>query len=578
MRFRANSAGMVCAGFLVAVLSYASAKAAPDFKFRYNPKFPCVEVMDGKAVKITDISEGTQSEVVSDGKASIKLSFLKNESGQPEVTLTEAKSNLSEMELEAFGLAVGMKPQGVVTVRFGADHKPQFQMDRTGGSRFLMADLGNLDTAAGKDLTAAAGAPPTPRSLIRFRERLEEWKTSKGKGGWSNRPGKIIACGKDARVTYTANPERILLDGEAVQLGAVISAVSSPISFQSGPGVYHQLLAGGKAQLARLEPGQKDIKVTLLRGTLLTQIINPLAAPRLQVCGIGDGVVIQSSDGLFQVTRADGAETRITVAEGSLRLVEEAGAAQVGEAGPGTTLVWPSEKSGRKAGDGVPEIATLIKLKADSRREYLIDMMEDAIKTSAAETEEILRSACTAEAAFAKEIALSAFEIRQDLRDLIAQVTGIGDLPPAAAPAGEAESFSRRVQPWLRAEPGPTSCVGRILWLEGKATYADGLELKRGMILKEGQTIKTGGDGKVILLAAPGVVAEVQPGTTVRLVEMVGEFQASRLTRASAILDVSQGKTLLSIAGGRGDTIQAELRTPQGISRAKSSPAGTTRL
>ena len=102
-------------------------QAAPDFKIRYNPKFPCLEVMDGKAAKITDISEGTTGEVVTSGKASIKLAFLKNAGGQPEVTMTEAKSLLSEMELEAFGLSVGMKPEGVVTVRFGADNKPQFE-------------------------------------------------------------------------------------------------------------------------------------------------------------------------------------------------------------------------------------------------------------------------------------------------------------------------------------------------------------------------------------------------------------------------------------------------------------------
>ena len=54
-----------------------SLTAAPDFKIRYNAKFPCLEVMDSKAVKITDISEGTKGEVVTSGKASIKLSFLK---------------------------------------------------------------------------------------------------------------------------------------------------------------------------------------------------------------------------------------------------------------------------------------------------------------------------------------------------------------------------------------------------------------------------------------------------------------------------------------------------------------------
>jgi len=92
------------------------------------------------------------------------------------VTMSEAKSALSEMELEAFGLSVGLKPQGVVTVRFGANYKPQFELDRMGGARFLMADLGNLDTAAGKELAAADSAPAAgtgivPQTLLRFRER-----------------------------------------------------------------------------------------------------------------------------------------------------------------------------------------------------------------------------------------------------------------------------------------------------------------------------------------------------------------------------------------------------------------------
>ena len=80
-------------------------EAAPEFKIRYNPKFPCLEVMDSQAVKITDISEGSKGEIVTSGKSSLKISFLKNEGGQPEVTMTDAKSALSEMELEAFGLS-----------------------------------------------------------------------------------------------------------------------------------------------------------------------------------------------------------------------------------------------------------------------------------------------------------------------------------------------------------------------------------------------------------------------------------------------------------------------------------------
>jgi hypothetical protein len=330
------------ASFIAAMLFSSAGWAAPEFKIRYNSKFPCLEVMDGKANKITDISEGTKGEVVTSGKSSITLSFLKGSAGQPEVMMTDAKSALSEMELEAFGLSVGMKPAGVVTVRFGSDNKPQFEMDRTGGARFLMADLGNLDTAAGKELASAGPAPGAeaqpPKGLLRFRERLEAWKTSLGKGGWSNRPGKILSCGEDAKVTYLGQPERKLLDGEAVQAGASITAGTSPITLQSGPGIYHQIQPGGRVQIAKLETGQKDVKVTLLEGTLLTQIVTPLVAPRLHVCGIGNGVVIQSSDGLFQVTATGPADRRIAVAEGTVRLVEEAGAAQVAEA----TAGWSS--------------------------------------------------------------------------------------------------------------------------------------------------------------------------------------------------------------------------------------------
>ena len=120
MRIRAVALGSICLGFAFLFGWAEAGLAAPDFKIRYNPKFPCLEVMDSKAVKITDISEGSKGETVTSGKATLKISFLKNASGQPEVTMTEAKSALSEMELEAFGLSVGMKPEGVVKVRFGA--------------------------------------------------------------------------------------------------------------------------------------------------------------------------------------------------------------------------------------------------------------------------------------------------------------------------------------------------------------------------------------------------------------------------------------------------------------------------
>jgi|GEM_PF-6273374 len=106
--------------------------------------------------------------------------------------------------------------------------------------------------------------------------------------------------------------------------------------------------------------------------------------------------------------------------------------------------------------------------------------------------------------------------------------------------------------------------------MEGKATYDNGLELRRGMVLKEGTVVKTAGDGLVILMASPGVIAEIQPGSVVRLVEMSGKFEASRLQSSKAVLDATQGKALVSIAGGFGEKVQAELRTPQGVTRGQS--------
>jgi len=446
-------------------------------------------------------------------------------------------------------------------------------MDRTGGARFLMAALGNLDTAAGKDLasTVAPAAPETPKGLLRFRERLEAWKASGGKGGWSNRPGKILACGADAGVIYLGQPERKLLDGEAVQSGVVLVSGGSPISFQSGPGIYHQLLPGGRVQLAPLEAGQKDVKVTLLEGTLLTQVIAPLVARRIHVCGIGSGVVLQTADGLFQLTASGASGVRLAAAEGSLRLVEEAGAAQVAEVKAGTALVWPGEKNGKKLSAGSPEIATLNKLKTDSRGDLLVDMSEDAFKSASSEAEEIVRASCSADPNRSREIALNLLEIRPDLRDLIAKNAGVPDLPAAASAGGEVQSFAKRAQPWLRAEPSPTSCVGRILWLEGEATYSDGLKLRRGMVLKTGDTIRTSGNGRVLILSAPGVIAEIQPGSAVQLVEMSGDFENGVLQKSKSVLDASQGTALLSIVNGFGEKVQAELRTPQGVERAQSS-------
>ncbi len=570
---RSYSSGWILFVLFLLGVFHTEVTAAPDFKIRYNPKFPCLEVMDGKAVKITDISEGTKGEVVTSGKASIKLSFVKNESGQPEVTMTEAKSALSEMELEAFGLAVGMKPEGVVTVRFGADNKPQFEMDRTGGARFLMADLGNLDTAAGKEVMAAQpeATPSGPsRGLQRFQERLAAWKSNAGKGGWSNRPGKVLSCGKQSMITYTGQAPRPLLDGEAIQIGAEVTVGADvPVTLQSGPGVFQKALPGTKFLVAPLETGQRDVKITLIEGTLQTMVMQPLAGPRMNLLGIGNGVVVQTETATYQAVKS-AAGTRFSVLAGSIRLVEEAGAAQVAQVDMGATYNWPNPETPGRLTAGSPESVSLKQLAEDAKHSYLADMVEDAIKAAAADAEQILREACEAEPKLARKIALEAVEIRPDLHGLIAKISGVADLPAPADFNADTAAFMKRATPWLRGEPSPTSATGKVLQVEGKVTHAGGLPVMRSMILKAGETVKTGGDGRVLFVAAPGVIAEIQPGSEVNLVEMKSRFDKGKLLESKTILDAPQGRAFLSIAKDLGDKVEAEIRTPKGTAKAQS--------
>ena len=547
-----------------------SLRAAPDFKIRYNAKFPCLEVMDSKAVKITDISEGTKGEVVTSGKASIKLSFLKNDSGQPEVTLTEAKSALSEMELEAFGLSVGMKPEGVVTVRFGVDNKPQFEMDRTGGARFLMADLGNLDTAAGKEVSTAqpAGAASGPsKGLQRFRERLGAWKTTVGKGGWSNRPGKVLSCGKQSMITYTGLAPRPLLDGEAIQIGAEVTVgADAPVTFQSGPGVFQKALPGTKFLVAPLESGQKDVKITLVEGTLQIMVMQPLAAPRMSLLGLGEGVVVQTGDALYQAVKS-ASGTRFAVQTGSIRLVEEAGAAQVAQVDMGSIFNWPNPQTPAKLAAGSPEAASLKQLSEDAKRDYLTDMAEDAIKAAAADAEDIIREACMADAKLTRLVATELTEIRPDLFSLIGQTSGITDLPAPSGVPDAALAFGKKAEPWLRGEPSPFIRPGKILQIEGKVTH-NGKTADRTTVFKSGETIKTAGDGRVMFKAGAGVVAEIPPGSEVVLVEISSEWSGKTLQKSKTLLDAKKGDAYLSVAKEVEGKVVAEVKTPKGTARA----------
>lgn len=555
-----------------------SSLAAPEFKIRYNQKFPCLEVMDSKAVKITDVTEGAKGETVTSGRASVNISFAKNAEGQPEVTLSDAKGPLSEMEIEAFGLSVGLKPAGTVLVRFGPDNKPKFEMDRTGGARFLMADLGNLDTAAGKELVAvpepaslpanptATSTNPISKTLSRFRERLASWKAGQGKGGWSNRPGKILSCGKQSMITYVGQSPRILLDGEAIQTGAEVTVgLDAPVTFQSGPGVFEKALPGSKFSVAPLEKGQKDVKVTLLEGTILTLVAVPLEAPRLNLLGLGNGVVVQTGDATYQAVQSSGGSS-FAVAQGSIRLVEEAGGASVSQISAGTSGHWPNPQPPSPLASGSPEAVTLKQLAEDAKRDFLTDMTEDAIKAAAADAEMIIREACDADPAFSRVVAKEILEIRPDLFGLISEASGCKDLPPPA-PMPDAElAFAKRAAPWLRGEPSPLIRAGKVLKVEGKVTQGD-QPVKRSTVLQQGEIIRTGGDGRVMFKASAGVVAEIPPGSEVILLEMSADWKGGEIRKSKTLLEAKKGDAFLSVAKELEGKVVAEVRTPKGLSK-----------
>lgn len=550
--------------------------AAPEFKIRYNQKFPCLEVMDSKAVKITDVTEGAKGETVTSGKASISISFAKNAEGQPEVTLSDARGPLSEMEIEAFGLSVGLKPAGTVLVRFGPDHKPKFEMDRTGGARFLMADLGNLDTAAGKELVAVAPVAPAAgnpaaassngisKTLARFRERLAAWKAAQGKGGWSNRPGKVLSCGKQSMITYSGMAPRILLDGEAVQTGAEIAVgLDAPITFQSGPGVFQKALPGTKFVIAPLEKGQKDVKIILAEGTLLTLVAEPLALPRVSLLGLENGVVVQTGDATYQVVKSASGSS-FTVAHGSVRLVEEAGAAQVSQISAGATGYWPNSRAPGQLVPGSPEAATLKQLAEDARRDFLTDMTEDAIKAAAADADTIVREACGADPAFAKIVAQEISEIRPDLFGLIVEASGCKDLPPPPPMPGAQLAFGKRAEPWLRGEPSPLIRPGKVLQIEGKVMQGEE-PVKRSTVLQLGELIRTGGDGRVLFKGSAGVVAEIPPGSEVVILEMTADWKGREFRKSKTLLEVKKGDAFLSVVKELEGKVMAEVRSPRGL-------------
>jgi hypothetical protein len=555
---------------------FPETQAAPDFKIRYNPKFPCLEVMDSRAVKITDISEGTRGEMVSSGKASIKLSFLKNASGQPEVTLTDAKSTLSEMELEAFGLSVGMKPEGVVTVRFGADNKPQFEMDRTGGARFLMADLGNLDTAAGKELAAVpsplnSSAAPS-KALVRCRERFAAWK--EGKGGWSNKSGKILKASRGDTLQIGKEQPRTLLEGEAVQVGGTILVGSKePLIFQSAAGVFHEALPGTELVLSPLETSSPDIKIELKRGTLLTYVVSPLAAPRASLVGIGEGIVARTGDGLYQLSKGTDGTSIFSVSSGKVILSDIAGGAEKASVSANQKLTFPGEAKASVLAAGTPEAASLKAFPEACRQATLLDIAKDGIANCPEAAEEIFGEVRRLNAAVVPFLALQAVGIRPELLQKVRDLAGIQDLQPPAT--NEAAAFNEKADKWFATEAGPRTRVGMVLELQG-AVKSNGEPLKLGDVVPVGATLETGPKSHVMFVSSPGVIGYLVDESKVVFLESRKEFQEEKLVSSYSKLKTEVGTVRIAIADGAGDKIKAEIDTPKGLVRGKSSSPKST--
>jgi hypothetical protein len=547
--------------------------AAADFKIRYNQKFPCLEVMDSSAVKITDVTEGAKGETVTSGKSSLNISFIKNSSGQPEVTLRDAKSPLSEMEIEAFGLSVGMKPEGTVLVKFGADNKPKFEMDRTGGSRFLMADLSNLDTAAGKEV---AGNTPPSKNLIRCRERLAEWIS--GKGGWSNKSGKILATQGGDRVQVGELPEREIQVSEAFQAGAKITVGSkSGMMFQSGAGVFHFALPGTVFSLGKLEAGSPDLKVELSQGTLQTFVAQPLIAPRASLISLGNGEVVRTLDGSYQISKTSGAEstTTITTISGKVILAQEAGGKELATLSGEKT--WSSAKGSeaKSLAANSPEKASLVAFEGSARNIALIDIARDGVKACPEAVEEIVSSAVKAKPELAKEIAEQCLAANPKSFKAISQASGVKGLKLSKeeqAKVDALESLDQRLERLAIEGIDLEMKLGQVLLVDGDCNL-DGKKEKIlvGQVLALNDKIATGKSGRILVGMAPGVVLSVEPGSVAILEKMSAEIKSGELQSREAVVNSESGLVVMNIAPWNKEKTDVRVKTTDGESVAQGT-------
>jgi hypothetical protein len=552
--------------------------AAADFKIRYNQKFPCLEVMDSSAVKITDVTEGAKGETVTSGKSSLNISFIKNADGLPEVTLREAKSPLSEMEIEAFGLSVGLKPEGTVLVRFGADNKPKFEMDRTGGSRFLMADLGNLDTAAGKEV--ADNTLPS-KNLIRCRERLAEWIS--GKGGWSNKSGKILATQGGDRVESGELPEREIKVSEAFQAGAKITVgPKSGMIFQSGAGVFHFALPGTVFSLGKLEAGSPDLKVELIEGTMQTFVAQALLAPRASLISLGNGEVVRTLDGAYQIskTSGSGSTTSITTIAGKVILAQEAGGKELAILSGEKT--WSGSKGGevKDLSANSPEKASLLAFEGRVSDTALIDIARDGVKACPEAVEEIVSSAVKAKPKLAKEIAEQCLAANPKFFKVISQASGVKGLALSKEEKAKVEaldSLDQRLERLAIDGIDLEMKLGQVLLVEGDCKL-DGKNGKIlvGQVLALNDKIVTGKSGRILVGMAPGVVLSVEAGSVASLEKMSAEIKNGELQSREAVVNSENGLVVMNIAPWNKEKTDVRVKTTDGESVAQGTVFAVT--
>jgi len=466
-----------------------------------------------------------------------------------------------------------MKPEGTVLVRFGADNKPKFEMDRTGGSRFLMADLGNLDTAAGKEV---AGNTPPSKNLIRCRERLAEWIS--GKGGWSNKSGKILATQGGDRVQVGEFAGREIQVSEAFQAGAKITVGSkSGMMFQSGAGVFHFALPGTVFSLGKLEAGSPDLKVELSEGTIQTFVAQPLITPRASLIALGNGDVARTLDGAYQISKTSGAEstTTITTISGKVILAQEAGGKELATLSGEKTWSSANGSEVKALAANSPEKASLIAFEGSVRNTALIDIARDGVKACPEAVEEIVSSAVKAKPELAKEIAEQCLAANPKSFKAISQASGVKGLKLSKeeqAKVDALESLDRRLERLVIDGIDPEMKPGQVLLVEGDCKL-DGKKEKIlvGQVLALNDKITTGKESRILVGMSPGVVLSVESGSVATLEKMSAEIENGELQHRAAVVNSESGLVVMNIAPWNKEKTDVRVKTADGESVAQGT-------